>query len=285
MRAVLIVSALFFGTSVLADSRTDLLDQIARVSEVSEFPEDFHSASLNWAGYAATDAEYTGVEGTWVVPEIKPKGVHSAYATWVGIGGIEGEDLIQSGTAAIENRVGDVDYFSWFELLPDAAIPLPVDIAPGDTVSVRITEEWPTYWSIEFENVTTGEDITIPARYNSSRSSAEWIQERPVIGGDELIELSHFETVEFQKGFAIQDGRRVSIEESGASRISMKDFYGETLAVPSDLQPTGEGFAVARHTPVVEAVPLFSGHAHPRGYVIVLTVMGYSVAIPLMFEA
>lgn len=267
-----------FMVAGVAHAQSGLLDH---VSDFVDTPSDFHSASLNWAGYAAQGSVYTGVEGEWVVPEISPRGAHGANATWVGIGGIEGEDLIQAGTAAIEDRLGSVDYFAWFELLPDAAIPLPLDIVPGDTVRVRVQEEWPTYWLITVENVTTGREITIPTRYNSTRSSAEWIQERPVIGGEEFVELSDFDLVEFREAYAIADGKRVSLLESGAQRISMRDIYGETLATPTSVAHSGHSFSVQHIEQKTAGVPIFSLVENEYGDALVVTLAGYSVAFPL----
>ena len=274
--AGLYLSVLTVGAaSVFADEA--LLDSFPRIET------DIHASSLNWAGYAAQEGVYTGVKGSWIVSEIDPQGRHGAVATWVGIGGISGEDLIQAGTASVEDRLGTIDYFAWFEMLPDAAVPIPLDIAPGDAVTVELYEEAPTNWLIRVRNTTTEKEFSIPVRYNSSRSSAEWIQERPVIDGDEYIELSNFESVRFTDGQAIVDGEIVSIAESGARRIAMSDLKGEPLAIPTTLLDSGNSFSVAR-TRVEEAqgvIPIFS--ATRRGNDVLLTVrlLDYVFVVPL----
>src|SRR5579884_3471735 len=59
--------------------------------------------SLNWAGYLANSGGYTAVSSSWVVPSATGTGSsQSADATWVGIGGVSTNDLIQAGT---ENTV------------------------------------------------------------------------------------------------------------------------------------------------------------------------------------
>jgi hypothetical protein len=56
------------------------------------------NTSHNWSGYAATSGTYTGVTGTWTVPVPGINGTPGVGATWVGIGGVSGHDLIQAGT-------------------------------------------------------------------------------------------------------------------------------------------------------------------------------------------
>jgi|GEM_PF-3065116 len=60
------------------------------------------SSSLNWSGYVARGGTYTEVYGSWVVPRVAPStGTYAADATWVGIGGVRNQNLIQAGTQAI----------------------------------------------------------------------------------------------------------------------------------------------------------------------------------------
>src|SRR5438128_1026718 len=65
--------------------------------------------SRNWAGYVATGSNYTAVRGTWVVPTVSSSRI-GIDATWVGIGGVRSQDLIQSGTQATVTRAGVVTY-------------------------------------------------------------------------------------------------------------------------------------------------------------------------------
>jgi len=47
---------------------------------------------------------------------------------------------------------------------------------------VTITEQSAGTWLVEMKDVTTNKTYTTTLRYNSSKSSAEWIQEAPSIG-------------------------------------------------------------------------------------------------------
>ena len=105
--------------------------------------------SSNWAGYTATGGTFTAVSGTWTVPNVSAGtgNTVAADATWVGIGGATSTDLIQAGTQATVQG-GQVVYGAWWETLPQAAQPVPLDVAAGDTISVSITQQADGTWKI-----------------------------------------------------------------------------------------------------------------------------------------
>src|SRR4051812_46343961 len=80
----------YFGYSAYAQSVTP---------DAPETPIDT-STSRNWAGYVADSGTYTGVSGSWNVPT-PSSSEDGSNATWVGIGGVDSRDLLQSGTQAI----------------------------------------------------------------------------------------------------------------------------------------------------------------------------------------
>src|SRR5579859_5731149 len=95
------------------------LDQLARwVAALTANPgvagED-NPESRNWAGYAATRGTFTAVSATWHVPEFAPDSPAGADATWVGIGGVRGGDLIQAGTQETVSGRGATQYQAWVE--------------------------------------------------------------------------------------------------------------------------------------------------------------------------
>jgi len=201
--------------------------------------------SRNWAGYAATSGTFTGVTGTWTVPESQGGAGFSGAATWVGIGGVHSRDLIQAGTMVTTDAAGNVQYQAWMETLPQAARPVRLAVKPGDSVTVSVSEQSTDLWLIRFENHTTGETYQTTVRYSSSRSSAEWIEEAPS-AGRRIVPIGNFGVVQFSGGMAVQNGRSVTIAESGAQPITMAGPNGGTLASPSPLTPDGQGFTVTR---------------------------------------
>lgn len=203
------------------------------------------STSRNWSGYVATGGtSYTSVSGTWIVPKPDPK-VAGIDATWVGIGGANTTDLIQAGTEATVNGDGSVTYDAWTETLPQSTKTISLSVAPGDTVSVTITEQTSGVWLIDMKNVTSGRTYTTTIRYNSSKSSAEWIQEAPSVGRG-IAPLDNFGTVQFTGGSVVVDGKKQSLSGAGAKAVTMANGANQPLAVPSGIGGDGSSFSVTR---------------------------------------
>jgi hypothetical protein len=173
-------------------------------------------ASANWAGYVAADPRgtYTAVLGSWVVPTVGASTTSgmAANATWVGIGGVASHDLIQAGTQAIVED-GQVSYQAWYELLPEFQTRIPLAVHGGDSVHVSLEEVSPDNWQLIFLNTTTGQKYVRTLAYESSRSSAEWVEEMPLgVMGQRLgyLPLTNFGTTEFREANATVNGEKVA---------------------------------------------------------------------------
>jgi len=206
-------------------------------------PARISDTSGNWSGYVASSGTYTSVTGTWIVPQVGST-TTGADATWVGIGGVSGTDLIQAGTQATVSG-GGVTYEAWIEMLPDSSHTVSLDVAPGDSVTVSITEQTSGQWLIAMVNNTTKASYRRTVRYASSRSSAEWIQEAPSAGRG-IIPLDDFGTVRFTGGSAVRDGVTQSLSALGATAVAMINRAGQAIAQPSTLGADGSSFAVTR---------------------------------------
>jgi hypothetical protein len=208
--------------------------------------------SNNWSGYEAVDGTYTGVSGAWTVPEADTsdrKGL-SAHAVWVGIGGAGTPDLIQAGTQAVVVN-GKTVYSAWYETLPDPERELPLDVSPGDQVSVSLEEVALNVWQLTFLNATTGTSYIAYIPYHSSRLSAEWVVERPSSvtkrGKQEYLDLNDFGTVRFSSAEAVRDGERVGLSDAEAEKVIMNrgtNVYAS--AVPSEIED--DAFSVAHYS-------------------------------------
>ena len=206
-------------------------------------PARVSDTSSNWSGYVASSGTYTSVTGTWIVPQVGAT-TTGADATWVGIGGVSGTDLIQAGTQATVSG-GGVTYEAWIEMLPDSSHTVSLDVAPGDSVTASITEQTSGEWLIAMVNNTTKASYQRTVRYSSSRSSAEWIQEAPSAGRG-IIPLDDFGTVRFTGGSAVRDGTTQSLSALGATAVAMINRAGQAIAQPSTLGADGSSFAVTR---------------------------------------
>ena len=206
-------------------------------------PARISDTSSNWSGYVASGGTYTSVTGTWIVPQVGAT-TTGADATWVGIGGVSGTDLIQAGTQATISG-GTASYEAWTEMLPDSSRTVSLAVAPGDSVTVSITEQTSGEWLITMVNNTTKARYERTVRYASSRSSAEWIQEAPSAGRG-IIPLDDFGTVRFTGGSAVRDGKTQSLSALGATAVAMINRAGQAIAQPSTLGADGSSFAVTR---------------------------------------
>lgn len=206
-------------------------------------PARITDTSSNWSGYVANGGTYTSVTGTWIVPQVGTT-TTGADATWVGIGGVTGTDLIQAGTQATVTGDGAVTYASWTEILPDYSRTAPLQVTAGDSVTVTITEQTSGVWLIVMRNNTTSDSYEKTLQYASSRSSAEWVQEAPSTSRGTLP-LSDFGTVRFIAGSAVRDGRTLGLDALGATPVAMVNRAGQAIALPSTLGADGS-FAVTR---------------------------------------
>jgi Peptidase A4 family len=234
-------------------------------SPLSQAPTS-QATSRNWSGYAATNGSYTGVSATWTVPQPATTGAPGVGATWVGIGGVNSTDLIQAGTQDVANGGGQSEYQAWIETLPQASRQVPLAVSPGDSVTVSINEQGAGtgLWQIAIKNNTSGKSYQTNVRYNSSESSAEWVEEAPV-GNGSLLPLDDFSSVNFTQATAVQNGQTVNLTQSGARPITMLNGVGEALAVPSAIGSDGTSFDVSRTSASATPIPSTTNRRTPRG--------------------
>jgi hypothetical protein len=205
--------------------------------------------SRNWSGYDATSGTFTSVTGTWIVPHINASSANGATtagdATWVGIGGVQSRDLIQAGSESDVVGPGDTVYDTWIEMLPRTSQTVPLAVLPGDSVTVTITQSQPGSWSIAMKNNTSGKTYQTTVKYQSSNSSAEWVEEAPSAQRG-IIPLDNFGTVQFSNCTAVRDGKTLSLSDASAQAITMAGRGGQPLAVPSQLASDGRSFSVTQ---------------------------------------
>jgi hypothetical protein len=227
--------------------------------------QGLRNTSHNWSGYAATGGRFSGVTGTWTVPQFNSSDPSFGIdAAWVGIGGVRSTDLIQAGTQHTVSGNGSTRYEAWVETLPGPSRQVPLRVHPGDSVTVSITLQSADQWLIAFTNSTTGQTYQQTETYRSSLSSAEWVEEAPSGARGGILPLDNFGTVEFTGGSAVKDGNTVSIAQANARAITMVSANEQTLAVPSALGSDGGSFSIARtDAPATTRNPRARGFLQP----------------------
>ena len=100
-------------------------------------------------------------------------------------------------------------------------------------------------WRVSLTDNTTGQTFQTTVQYNSSMSSAEWIEEVPMSNRG-LIPLDNFGSIQFTNATTTQNGTSVSIAQSGAKALTMTNYNGQALATPASLTSNGSGFNIIR---------------------------------------
>lgn len=250
--------ALLASIELMRIQRTALRSDMHAGEEVPSFVREQNKLALirpdkgntafNWAGYMASEGTYTAVSGTWIVPtarDLPENPTYGADATWVGIGGAIAGDLLQAGTEALPDSHGRPVYQAWLEMLPRSSQTVPLEISPGDLITVSIIKSFGDHWEIAFDNSTTGRSYRTSVYYPSSLSSVEWIEELPIaVNGS--VSLDDFGSVHFTNGYAIRDGKSTLLKDIEASPLAMANAHGEAVATPTIIDSNGSGFAIFR---------------------------------------
>jgi hypothetical protein len=205
--------------------------------------------SLNWSGYMSNRGTYSAVSGSWDVPQSTGNSSsESADASWVGIGGVSSNDLIQAGTENTVEPNGKVFSAAFYELLPSSAdLVQTMAVSPGDSISVSINTLSSNFWSIGITDNTTGQTFNKEVIYASSESSAEWIEEDPSYTNSSLVPFDNFGIISFINGSTTLNGNVSTISDSSASLIKLVNGSGQTEATPSSLNSDGASFSVNRN--------------------------------------
>ncbi len=204
--------------------------------------------SSNWSGYfsATSNVKYTAVYGSWIANSPTSSGSTTSYdATWIGIGGITGTDLIQAGVNNSVTSSGTVSTQVFYEALPaPASSVVGFKVLPGDTIIVSIIESATNSWTITIQDTTQKETFTKTLNYTSSLSSAEWIEEDPSKTNGQLYPLDNFGTVSFSQTSATANGASDNLAQLNANSIMMVNSTGATVAQPSAIGSDNASFSV-----------------------------------------
>ena len=205
--------------------------------------------STNWAGYVALAGGYTSVSASWKVPS--PTGNNlttTSDSSWIGIGGVYSNDLIQTGTMNTVTASGQVASAAFYELLPGAALLIPsLTVSPNDVMTATISESSANRWVITITNTTTGQTFSTTVRYASSHSSAEWIEEDPSYGDGSQVPFDSFGTTVFSSASVTANGAASSIAAGNGQAVTMITSSNQAIATPSVLNTSGDGFSVTRN--------------------------------------
>jgi Peptidase A4 family len=267
LRVLVPIAVIAAALSVGRSSGTTTTSFAARVAATPE-------VSSNWSGYAllqpSTDpVAFTDVTGTWVQPRATcTVGRRDAAAFWVGLGGYdEASDSLQQLGTAIEcdGRTKTPSNYAWWELVPAAAVMIPLKIVPGDTITAAVLVKGQTI-TFSLRDITrqTRFSKVLTTTHGLDLGSAEWIAEAPssctALGQCTVVPLTNFRTVTFTRAAAIGNDHPGTIldatwatapieliaDDAGSGVFSQGDVFGPGVgAVPAEVTTDGRGFSVS----------------------------------------
>ena len=196
--------------------------------------------SMNWSGYVLDGGPFTGVQGTFNVPNLYATSTSADVAEWVGIDGDgpANPGVFQAGVAEdYDLTTNRVFIRAWWESYPAPPVAIPLIVAPGDQISVKVAELSAGTWIIDLSDNTTGQIFATQQSYTGPATSAEWIVEAPYNSQTRSIEtLGYFSSNVTFSNLAVGGN------QGPLTRVVLVQ-NGVPVAVPSDLTPAG--FTVA----------------------------------------
>ena len=214
-------------------------------------------SSYNWSGYvnfsgasAYSSASYYYVYSDFIVPVARqPFGTCTGGwdwgSTWVGIDGWGSSDVLQAGVEfdAYCSIFSSAPYYSpWYEWFPYGETRITnLPIAPGDEYFVEVWSTSATQGYAYLVNENTNQAVSIgftaPAGTRLVGNSAEWITERPGVGGS-LASLTNYVADPYWSSYAVTFGYNVTDPSSATSyAIVGLDNAGHPDSYPTLLGP------------------------------------------------
>ncbi len=226
------------------------------------------SGSATWVGYTAVPNSNAGaqtvtsVSGSWVIQPALFTSTPRASAQWVGIGGTDGpmSGPVQIGTASCYwvatlgcVNIAGPSYGAFFECacFPPQANLLFMDIKPGDHISARVQLTkgiFTNYWQGTLTDQRTGATVIfvyIPGTLTTLvNSTAEWIDERPMVVYPLAYDLNNFVTTNFSNSYATINSQTGPISSFNYYNISMYSNSQPINDTSITSNFTGSGFEV-----------------------------------------
>ena len=214
--------------------------------------------SNNWSGYVdfsgATSygtSSFYYLYSDFIVPPARQAfgactGGWDFGSSWVGIDGWGSGDVLQAGVefdAYCLIGITSQYYSAWYEWYPYGEVRISnLAIAPGDEYFVEVWHTSSTQGYAYLVNENTNQAVSIgftaPSGTHLVGNSAEWITERPGVGGG-LATLTNYIADPYWSSFAVTESSVVTDPSSASSYpITMLDNAGHPISYPTLLGPS-----------------------------------------------
>ena len=213
------------------------------------------ASSSNWSGYVNTNGvtkygstSFYYIIGDYVVPIArqaysKCDGTWDYTVTWVGIDGWGSGDVLQAGNEAdayCNGTTKSAYYSAWYEWYPYGWTRITsLPIVPGDDLFVEVWSTSSTAGHAYLVNYNTDQYVIVnfsaPPGTQLVGNSAEWIVERPGVGGG-LATLANYISDYFSDAYAYNFGySAVDPGSAGSFPVTMLDNSGNPISYPTPL--------------------------------------------------
>jgi len=219
--------------------------------------------SSNWSGsvdfsgaksYNSTTSFYY-IVGEYVVPVARQAygactGAWDYSVQWVGIDGDGSSDVLQAGTEADAYCSGNSTstyYSAWYEWFPNSWTRISnFAVVPGDDLFVEVWHTSATQGYAYIVNYNTDQAVeigfTAPSGTRLIGNSAEWVVERPGVGGG-LATLTNYISDYFSDCYAETENYTQYVPGSaGALQLTMLDNSNNPISYPTLLGTTAIWF-------------------------------------------
>jgi hypothetical protein len=205
----------------------------------SQTAEAAEAETENWSGYAATGAAgaFTSVSSSWAQPAVTCDGAATFASFWVGLDGVNTQDLEQTGTEA-DCSGGTAEYEGWYEIFPAAPVFFDSPVEPGDEMTATVTSDGSGSFTLTLRDTARDwTQTTSQTVQGAPLSSAEVIAEAP--SSQTVLPLADFAAVNFTGA----DVNGQAIGDDNPTALTMVSSGGTTEATPSALAG-GDSFTV-----------------------------------------
>jgi hypothetical protein len=220
---------------------------IAQKTTTATTTETAPTTSFNWSGYAATNATFTKVQAWFAVPKVTCTIAHAEVSIWAGLDGFANSTVEQAGVdATCGGSAGKTPvYTAWWEMYPANTMQtMPLTVLPGNVITVNVNYVSGKYLLevVNGSRHTSYTKTTTCANRTCSRTSAEWIVERPILPTGSYAELADYNSVQMYNDSAETTGSLSPMTSFTYSPITMINSSYGSLATVSNLASTNKSF-------------------------------------------
>lgn len=217
-------------------------------------PSNSTGTSYNWSGsvdfsgassYGSSSFYYLYAE--YVVPIAEQAygactGSWDYSSAWIGIDGDGSGDVLQAGTESDAYCSGSTKssyYSAWYEWYPYGSVRIGFPVAPGDDLFVEVWNTSSTQGYMYMVNYQTNQyteiGFTAPSGTHLVGNSAEWVVERPSVGGSLATLTNYISTYFSNAGAYTFSNAFYQPGSSSALQLTMLDNSGKAISYPTTL--------------------------------------------------